>query len=408
MRSFRSTVPWLALTFLGSLYVARNVVIAGALLSDTTGDFANFFRAAQALLAHQSPFTVHNFDYPPLAAIVVLPIAGFEYQAARLIWFWSGHIAIVVSAWLMWRRLGHSLQSVVVVAAVWCLAGTVGENLVLGQFNPLLLLLVCVSIVGSDRRGAIDGVWLGLAAAVKLWPAVLMCGWAVRRRWRTLAVGGATAVLGVLVPLAVIALRLPPPHFPTSSGYWAGTPAPLNMSLPATAVRLVDLPVDDGELPRSWRLGNNPRRFELDGSAAVLSVVVSVIVLGLGTVWVISAGRRIGADTLPVLAALIAVVLAGAPISWYHYRLLHFPGLAWLAGAMVFSRKWLALLGVSAIGATLTWSQYAGIRVLRAAAYDPWFVLARGAVVPMLELVLAGWYLRIARVAGDRSDSVDG
>lgn len=408
MRPSRSAGLWLALILLASLYVARNVVLAASVLADLPGDFATFFRAAQAMVAHQSPYTVHNFDYPPLAAFAVLPLAGLEYQHARLIWFCSSHIAMIVAAWLMWRRLGRSLESAVVVAAVWCLAGTVAENLVLGQYNPLLLLLVCLSILTVNRRAARDGVAMGLAAALKLWPALLLSGWAARRRWRALAAGAVIAVLGVLVPLAVISLRLPPPHLPTSSGYWAGTPASLNMSIPATAVRLADLPGHDAQLPRSWRLGNNPRRFELDRGPAVMSVVVSVLVLGIGTFWVVAKGRRIGADVLPVFAALVAVVLAGAPISWYHYRLLHFPGLAWLAGAMVRSRRWLALLGVAAVGATITWSQYAGIDVLRVAANNPWFVLARGAVVPILELALAACYLRVAGSAGKDPRPVHG
>ncbi len=41
-------------------------------------------------------------------------------------------------------------------------------------------------------------------------------------------------------------------------------PALLNFSFPATALRLVTWPGEDGALPRSWLVGNDPRALELE------------------------------------------------------------------------------------------------------------------------------------------------
>ena len=85
----------------------------------------------------------------------------------------------------------------------------------------------------------------------------------------------------------------------------------------------------------------------------------------------------------------------GGPGAWYHYRLLHLPGLAWLTLVLMTRRdhRGLALLG--GLVAVITWSHLAWLAPV-GIAVEPWFVLARGLLVPVLELVLAAWYLRAA------------
>jgi hypothetical protein len=225
---------------------------------------------------------------------------------------------------------------------------------------------------------------------VVLWPA------AVDRRWRALVAGVLTAVVGIALPLLALVIGSPPPHRPSSSGYWAGTPAFLNLSLPATALRLTDLPGPDGGLPQSWRVGNNPEQFQLDSSRAALSLVIAAVTLAGGLAWIRRAQTALTAWPA-ALGATIAVTLAAAPVSWYHYRLLHFPALAWLLATLLRRQRWMAILGLIPLTAVLTWSQAIHGDAPWTLPLEPWSVLVRGAAVPVSELVLAWWLLRAGR-----------
>lgn len=399
----RRSLLWCALALLAALYLQRNLVAAASHLGPTPSDFWNYWAAAVAWVGGGSPYTVHNFDYPPLTAVIALPLALLDYPTARAVWFLASHLFLLAAAVVVWRRLGGGLSTGVVVAAVWALAGTVAANLVLGQVNPLLLLLVALATTGLARsRDLSAGSAIGLAAALKAWPGTLVWPAMVGRRWRTPVAALLVAAVGLAAPLLALVVANPPPYGPTSSGYWAGTPAFLNLSLPATALRLADLGELGRELPPSWRVGNNPEQFQLDTQGAALSLLVAGVTLLLGFAW-IRHRQRPDTQWTAALGATIAVTLAAAPVSWYHYRLLHFPALAWLLATLLRQRRW-ARVGLAALlGLGLTWSQTLHGDGAWHFALEPWSVLIRGAAVPIAELVLAWWLLRVGQPATARA-----
>ncbi len=383
-----------------AFYLHRNVILAVAVVRARPGDFAHYHAAARAILAGQSPFSVHNFDYPPLLAFLTVPLGLLPYLEARLVWFALSHALLALAAVLSWRLLGRSLTAAAAVAMVWAGAGTVAENLVLGQVHPLLLVLLVVSLGATSTRspGQPRATAIALAAALKLWPGVLAVGALLDRDWRAFATTVALALLLIGGPLALVAVTLPPPHLPASRGYWMGTPAVLNYSLPATALRLASLDDAGGEPPTPWLVGNNPESLQLDGREAALSVATSVLGLALGLGLVAAAHRRAKLPPLALLAALVALALATAPISWYHYRILHFPGLAWLVWAALAERRPGRLAGLAALIAGLTWTRVATpVALAVPASYHALFITGRGLLVPLLELVLVALYLRQAR-----------
>ena len=155
-------------------------------------------------------------------------------------------------------------------------------------------------------------------------------------------------------------------------------------------------------LPPSWRVGNNPEQFQLDARGAALSLAVAGVTLLFGFAW-IRHSHRPDTPWTAAIGATIAVTLAAAPVSWYHYRLLHFPALAWLLGTLVRQRRW-ALVAVAALlGLGLTWSQTLHGDGAWRLPLEPWSVLIRGAAVPIAELGLAWWLLRAGRPATVRS-----
>lgn len=390
------------LALAAGFYLYRDVWVPWAEMRARPADFDNYYAAARALLAGGTPYERIAFDYPPLVAFLLLPVAGLDYATARAAWFVLAEGALVASAWLLWRLLGGGLAAAVTVAVVWAAGGTVAENLVLGQVSPLLLLLVTLALAALARRpqgssGASDGavgggVAVGAAAALKLWPAVLLGAFALAGKRRGLVAGALALLALVAVPWAVVATR-PPPHLPRTADYWMGTPAVHNFSLPAVALRLADPPAAGARLPRDWLRGNNPVELHLPPGRRALSVSVAALTLLAGAAvlwWRVRRRPLAGEEAALAAAALVTLALLASPICWYHYQLLAFPGLALLAWR--WRRRAGALVALALVGAGLTWSQVAAVGLYLArygptAANPPLLWLATS-LVPALGLVL--------------------
>jgi hypothetical protein len=349
---------------LTGFFLYRSLWLPLSVLSRYGADFRNYYDAAARLLAGLSPYAVKGFDYPPLTALIALPVAWLPYPEARVVWLVANWLCLVAAGCLLVRVLGGDRPALLAVAACWALCGTVAENLVLGQVNLLLLLLVVLAWWGVSRgHSAVAAVAIGLATALKLWPAVLLIA-LVALYWRR-------AAAGLLAALSLVALSwmpflwLPPPHSPARADYWLGTPALLNFSLPAVALRLADPPAPGQPLPASWRNGNDPLTFELPARQGALSAGLAGMLLALGAAALLWAARPAGRGgggelgALHAMAAAVSLALLASPIAWYHYQLLQLPGLALLA------RRWASrparLLGLAALAAGLTWTQVAGV-----------------------------------------------
>ena len=166
-------------------------------------DFPIYWQAARDLLARRSPYQVetglHGFVYLPWFAWALVPLALFPLPAAAWVWY----AANVAFTWLAGHALLESMRDAGVPArpltlalATLPLAGLFHDNLVLGQANLLLLLLVALTV-----RGAAGGFPLGYAAALKMPAAVLALPFLLRARVGTLIGVALGAVLALGVPL---------------------------------------------------------------------------------------------------------------------------------------------------------------------------------------------------------------
>ena len=143
------------------------------------------------LLRSQYAIPVERFNYPPLAAALALPfllfpdhvggplfvivnvaaVGGAAVLLAHIIrlprpWLWGGAIFAIYS----WNVFGLARS------------GLVGNN------TPLLLLFVAGFIAAQlANRSVAAGALLGIAIAIKLWPATLLVPLARERNWRTIA-----------------------------------------------------------------------------------------------------------------------------------------------------------------------------------------------------------------------------
>jgi hypothetical protein len=348
----RRAAQFLFLTLTGAAFLYEAMLRPWRHLLAFEGDFGNHYLAATVLRQGISPYSIHAFDYPPLPALLVAPLSLIAYDSARQAWLILGQACLVTTAWVVWKMLAGEKQGLLVAAGAFGVAGTLAVNLVLGQIHPLMLLLLAGAFATMATRPALAGALIGGAAALKLWPGLLLLALAMTRRWRGLLAGAMAAALLILGPLLLLALAWPPPHLPTSAGYWMGSPAPLNASWPAVALRLLERPVAGESLPITWLQGDNPDDLTLPAAHRALSVVVALAVLGVGGALLL---RSYGSGTAPewhglpglpssraelerdhlLLGATISLTLLAAPISWYHYQIFQ------LLPASVLGLRWL-------------------------------------------------------------------
>ncbi len=140
------------------------------------------------------------FTYPPFAAILLAPLAVLPYWAACLVLtlLTLGVLALVLVTVLRalgvrcdWRRVAALLPAAEVLEPVL-------RTLYAGQLDLLLLALVVLDVLVDTPRWP-RGLLIGIAAAVKLTPAVFLLYFLLRRDTRA-------AVTAVVTFLAATAL----------------------------------------------------------------------------------------------------------------------------------------------------------------------------------------------------------
>ena len=252
----------------------------------------------------------YGFTYPPFAAVALWPLGLATWR----LWAWvmsAASVAVVgVTTWCLLgpvaRRAGW--PPVVAVAAavpIVALMDPVRETIAFGQVNLYLVALVLLDVVAIRRGWRWAGAGTGLAAAVKLTPAIFLVYFALTRRWRAAATG--VAAFAAATSLAFLVS----PH--TSVEFWTST-------LWDTArVGHVDKTSNQSLLGLLTRVAD-------PATARLLWVVLggAVAVLGL---WrarrAFTAGDELVGLTLTGLTGVLI-----SPISWTHH-------LFWLVPAVV-------------------------------------------------------------------------
>jgi alpha-1,2-mannosyltransferase len=254
------------------------------------------------------------FTYPPVAAVVLAPLALLPMTAAGAV-LTAGSVALaaVVLGVFLRRLAGPAAGSV--WAAGWLLPPAlllepVRSTLAYGQVNIVLMALVTLDCLTAEPRWP-RGALTGLAAAVKLTPAAFVLFFLLRRDYRAAAVaaGSFAAVTAAGFVLAG----------PDSARYWTaivfqtgriGGPAtPANQSIWAVLARA----------------GLDPHT--LPGAAAWLMASALVVVAACrGMRYALAASQDCLALSLTAFAALLI-----SPVSWSHHWVWSAPALLTLA-----------------------------------------------------------------------------
>ena len=167
-------------------------------------DAINFWQSGHDLFSYSQPDAVNirlGFTYPPLAAVLMTPMAWVSYAVVKVVWLAGIIAATAAFGWVVLReRFAYPRQLMVALVGVGTAAAFLLEpfrqTLSFGQINIFLGLLVVVDLLVLGRRGSRwTGVGIGLAAAIKLTPGIFIVYLLVVGRWRA-AITAMSAAVG--------------------------------------------------------------------------------------------------------------------------------------------------------------------------------------------------------------------
>ena len=130
------------------------------------------------------PIHLAQFVYPPFAALVVKPLAGLPFAGAEAVWLLIGAACLAAACAVAIRCLESPVErSLAIVLAAT--APSTWWSLQQGQMNvPLLLCMLAAGVALEKRRDLLAGILVGVAAAVKIYPGILIVYFIWAGRWR--------------------------------------------------------------------------------------------------------------------------------------------------------------------------------------------------------------------------------
>jgi Glycosyltransferase family 87 len=247
----------------------------------------------------------HWFTYSPFAAVVFVPIAALPLTVARAGWDLASVAALAYSLVLILKLAGYRPSRLAIAGATAAAMALdpVYQTLFLGQINLILLALILTD-VWRISRGQDAGLGVGVAAAIKLTPAIFIVFFLLARRTRSAFVGAAT-----FLGCGLVGLLIAPG---ASREYWehlfydtrrVGAPYISNQSPYAAAIRIAEGAVHVG----AW----------------YVVIPLGLAAVGLATATVLARGD----DWLGAAAVTGSTGLLVSPISWAHHWVWILPAL---------------------------------------------------------------------------------
>lgn len=371
--SIAARLAWTYLVPNGANFVDLHVYVGGAGALDHPGALYSY------VYADQTPDFPLPFTYPPFAAVVFYPLHLLPFGLVAFFW----QVGIVAALYgvvsLSLRLLGRANAR---TAMLWTAAGIWTEPLRstfdYGQINVLLVLAVLYAVYSS--RWWVSGLLVGLAAGVKLTPAVSGLYFLGVRRFGAAAFSA--VVFAATVAVSIVVVGGQGRYYFTDLLGDAGRIGPIGTSF-NQSVR--------GAISRI--LGHDARY----GPVVVAILVVAAVLAVL-------AWRAVDGGT-DRLAGIVIVQLFGlllSPISWTHHWVWLIPLMIWLLhgplrerrGARILGWGWLVLTLIG-LPWLLSFAQPTIWEISR-----PWYLAWAGLIYPVATLATLTWMAATGRGSG--------
>jgi hypothetical protein len=308
-------------------------------------DYAPSWTAAVTASGHADEI-VYPYVYPPIWAALFAPVAAALTPDRFFQLAYAVQIPLIAASILLaWRIMGRPFgftRWVLVSLVLFMLSMPMTQSLTLNQPQILVGFL---TLLAMDRLGAgravLAGAILGLAAAIKLSPILLLVLFLPDRDWRRLAAALGTAALIAALSLIVAGWPLHRAfldRLATISGEVVVTE--INYALKTMFYMLTD-PGGDGLVAATKRVLVAPLPAWINPLLVALFVVGSTLLLARLRGLAPAERLRRGLAPMLILATLTA------PLSWAHHyltALLLVPGLVALWPRAV---AWPAILAIA-------------------------------------------------------------
>lgn len=378
--------PWLlvasiairsiATTNIPDMFVDLRVYILGGAALDHPGTLYQL--SYTDLLGEQLPFI-----YPPFAAMLFYPLQWLPFFVVAWLWQFAT-IACLYGIVRITQRMigsgGHRIAMLWTAAAIWLEP----IRLLLNYSQVGVFLTFAVLYAAFTSRSWLAGLLVGLAAGVKITPAITGLFFLAMRRW----VAAACAVAAFFGTVGITALI---------------APAETREFFTALFSRV---PVSTGTSNNQSLLGTVSRIVGYDAGRTVL-VPLAIAATAVLCVFAWRAlGKTGNRDTLGSLLVVQLFGLLASPISWTHHWVWLIPLMVWLIngpwrnqpGARLLGWVWFAVLLIG-IPSALSLLQSSVWMISR-----PWYLAWGAAVYVPMTLATLGWMIfagrRVARERG--------
>jgi alpha-1,2-mannosyltransferase len=326
--SVAARLAWTYLAPNGANFVDLHVYVGGAATIGTGHPLYEF------VYADQTPDFPLPFTYPPFAAVVFYPLHLLPFGLLSLAWTVGIIAALYGVVRLSQRLIGRGCHR---AAMCWTAVGIwiepLRSTLDYGQINVLLVLAVLYAVYST--RWWTSGELVGLAAGIKLTPAISGLYFLGVKRWG--AAFFASVVFVATIGASVLVLGSQVRYYFTELIFDAG-----RVGSVATSQN------------QSWRGGIS--RIVGHDAGYSLPVIVAIVVTA---VLAVLAWRAIGAGDANQpdrLGGIVVVQLFGlllSPISWTHHWVWVLPMMLWLIHGPLRARRGAKILGWGWLALTL-------------------------------------------------------
>lgn len=374
--SIAARLAWTYLVPNGANFVDLHVYVGGAGALDQPGTLYDY------VYADQTPDFPLPFTYPPFAAVVFYPLHLLPFGLVAFAWQVGIFAALYGVVRISQRLLPGDGAGDRRIAMLWTAVGIWLEPLRstfdYGQINVLLVLAVLYAVYST--RWWLSGLLVGLAAGVKLTPAVSGLYFVGARRWGV-AVFSAVVFFGTVAVSALVVGDQTRYYFTELLGD-ADRVGPIGTSF-----------------NQSWR-GGISRILGHDagyGPLVLAGIAVTAVLAVLAWRAIGGADDRLGGIVVVQLFGLLL-----SPISWTHHWVWLIPLMIWLLHGPLRERLGARILGWGWLGLTvvgppwlLSFAQPTIWEISR-----PWYLAWAGLVYIVATLATLAWIAASRRRSG--------
>jgi hypothetical protein len=326
----RALLTVLAVVSLVALFTTR--------VSGKMPDFEVYWKAGARAIAAEPLYRAddghYQFKYLPAFAVFAAPLALMPLPAAKALWFGSSAVSMVTLLWLSALAVPRPKRPLVLLVIITfvAMAKFFAHELVLGQVNMLFAVVVMAAVLQLQAgRDVLAGLLFALAVVVKPYAALFAPWLALRPGRAAFLTMIATMVVVLLLPATLYGWS---PNLHLLRDWWATVTT-------STAPNLTNQ--DNVSLAAFFTKWMGP-----DSAAPTLTLIASVVLLGLVGVVVLARRGLAAPDALEAALILVAIPLI-SPQGWDYVFLIATPAVMLLVDNLQALPQGLRITTIAAI-----------------------------------------------------------